>query len=51
MSEVPLYTQAASERYVIDIKGLRDDFEVEAEPNIDPSKWKVEPPPSEEGTT
>jgi len=32
---------AASERYVIDIKGLADEFEVEAEPAIDPTSWKV----------
>ena len=42
LSYVP--TQAASERYVIDMKGLQDDFEVEAEPAIDPAKWKVYPP-------
>ncbi|KAJ1490457.1 chaperonin 10-like protein [Baffinella frigidus] len=35
------FNVAASERYVIDIKGLADEFEVEAEPAIDPTSWKV----------
>ena len=35
------FVQAASERYVIDIAGLADDTDVDPEPKIDPSKWRV----------